>query len=399
MDLTIRTAIKEDLDEIVRLDGISFGAQYTEEDIADAFDRVDLSRFLLATDNDRVVGIAGDYPFSMTVPGGAVEVPGVTWVSVVPTHRRRGVLRQLMHRQLRDYAAEGAPLAILTASEGGIYRRFGYGVATTVRRTVLDRRRALLTVPADAGRVEVLPADQARTRLPSLHERWRTQVPGGLSRNEAWWDTLFNDRQSMRGGMSGKFYLVHRDGYITYRVKEDWADGQPKHQCWITDYAPITEQAHADLWQLLLGMDLFGTIESHQVPVDDPLPFKLDDFRQVRTVAVNDGVWGRPIDVAATLSARTYGVEIDAVLEVTDPLFGDGQYWLRGGPDGATCSRVSRPATVRMSIDSLGASYLGGHRLLTLASAGSVKADDRAQLTRLDRAFLTDRAPLHGTAF
>ena len=86
--------------------------------------------------------MAGHYRFTMTAPGGAgLEVPGVTWVSVLPTHRRRGVLTALMDRQIEGYEAAGRSCAVLMASEGSIYRRFGYGVATTAVQ-VVDRTPA-----------------------------------------------------------------------------------------------------------------------------------------------------------------------------------------------------------------------------------------------------------------
>jgi predicted acetyltransferase len=398
MDITLRTAGTEDIAAMARVDGASFGYQYTDQELADVFEGVDLDKFFVACDGADIVGVAGDYPFTMTVPGGSLPVPGVTWVSVSATHRRRGILRQMMEYQLRGYAERGDPLAILTASEGGIYRRFGYGAATFTRKTVVDLRRASLREAADAGGVQLVDAAQARTLLPELHERWRGQVPGAVSRNASWWDRLFQDREADRGGMTAKFYLVHPEGYLVYRAKPDWGDGRPNHTCWITDYAPGSPAAHAALWQLLLGMDLFGSIESYQIPLDDPLPFLITDHRQVQTTALNDGIWVRPIDVAAMLSTRTYGSEVDTVIEVTDPMLGDGRYRLRGGAGSSSCERTDRSADVHLTVDALGSAYLGGHRIVTLAAAGAVHGDQTA-ITRLDRAFLADRAPSHGTAF
>jgi predicted acetyltransferase len=401
VDVELRPGTAEDHQEILRLDGLSFGEHYTEQDAEDAF-AVDPPEYVLATVDDRIVGVAGAYRFaSMTVPGGSLAVPGVTWVSVSPTHRRRGVLRALMDRQLRDFAAEGAPAAILTASEGGIYGRFGYGPATSVRRTVIDRRAATLIRPtADSGgEVRMLTAEQARPVLPELHRRWREQVPGALNRTESWWDSLFLDREQHRDGMSAKFYLVHPEGYLSYRVKQNWNDGFPSHMCWINDYAVSASAAHAALWHVLLGMDLFGSIESMQIPLDDPLPFLLTNFREVRTTVLNDGMWVRPLDPAAMLAARSYRVEIDTVVQVQDPLLGDRRVALTGGPDGANCEYTDRPAQVGFSLAGLGSAYLGGHRLHTLARAGAVQCDDAALLSRLELALSTDRVPFHGTGF
>ena len=77
-----------------------------------------------------IVGGAGVFPFTMSVPGARVATAGVTVVGVLPTHRRRGILRAMMRKQLADVHERGEPLAALWASEGSIYGRFGYGLAS-----------------------------------------------------------------------------------------------------------------------------------------------------------------------------------------------------------------------------------------------------------------------------
>ena len=78
-----------------------------------------------------LVGTTGVYSFQMAVPGAVFPVAGVTAVSVLPTHRRRGILRALMTRQIADIAARGEePIAALWASETPLYGRYGYGRAS-----------------------------------------------------------------------------------------------------------------------------------------------------------------------------------------------------------------------------------------------------------------------------
>src|ERR1700756_4581670 len=43
-----------------------------------------------------IVGTTGAYSLRMAVPGAVLPVAGVSYVSVMPSHRRRGVLRSLM---------------------------------------------------------------------------------------------------------------------------------------------------------------------------------------------------------------------------------------------------------------------------------------------------------------
>jgi predicted acetyltransferase len=397
VDLTIRYADAGEFSQVAELDGANFGFHYSPEELADARLDIDPERVVVAADGDRLLAVSAEVPLDMTLPGGAaVPVLGLTWVSVEVTHRRRGILRAVIEHQLRAAAADGFAASVLGASEGGIYGRYGFGVASSKRRTVVDRHRARLgaTVPSDA--VRRLTTAEARDVLPELHDRWRRQVPGAVARDQRRWEFLLLDRDYQRQGRSGLFHLVHPDGYVSYRIKGDWGDGDPRHECWLVDYAPVTAEAHAALWQTLLGMDLVGRIESYAVPVDDPLPLLLADYRRVETTHLADEMWLRPLDVPALLGGRTYALDVECVIGVADPLLGDTRVRLAGGPDGAACERTDAPADILLPVGALGAACLGGVRLTWLARAGQVRGE-AAVLTRLDRALLADRAPVMGT--
>lgn len=393
MDIQLRPGTPEDLPEIAEVDGASFGFSYDEEALARIGTRgID---FTVATDGDRIVGVSGDFRFNLTVPGGAkLSVPGVTWVSVLPTHRRRGVLSTMMASLLEAYARAGDPGAILTASEAGIYRRFGYGMASQDVRVSINRSLTRLRTPVDTSAVEFLSAEQARTRLPQLHREWERDVPGALSRDEKWWTHLLRDGPDQRQGGSARQYLAHPGGYVAYRARERWENGRPSGSCVITDYKICTPEAHAAIWQVLLGLDLFATIEAWQLPLDDPLPLMLTDSRQLQVIAIKDGIWLRPIDVAALLSARRYRVDVSAVIEVEGARFA-----LSAGPDSAECRPTDQPPDLVLDRPGLGSLYLGGFRLNTLLRSGGARCDDPALARRLDLAFGTERTPQHGTDF
>jgi predicted acetyltransferase len=409
VDIRIRRARPEEFPAVAELDGASFGFHYSEQELADAVLDIDPARIMLATEGEwappdergrsgsgSLAAVSAEVPLQMAVPGGDLRVMGITWVSVEITHRRRGVLRALVEHQLRAHAGAGCTATVLGASEGGIYGRFGFGAASSVRRMSIDRMRSRLVAPVDTGAVRRLSTDGARNLLPGLHERWRATTPGALGRDERRWQFLMLDREYQRHGASGLFHLVHPDGYVSYRIKPDWGDGDPRHECQLVDYAPVTPQAHAALWQTLLGMDLVGTITSNAVPPDDPLPHLLADPRRVETLHLGDGMWVRPLDVCALLGGRSYALEVEVALQVADPLLGDGRYLLTGGPDGATCTRTERAADILLGVGALGAICLGGTRLATLARAGVVSGAGDA-LRRLDLALLADRLPFHGT--
>jgi predicted acetyltransferase len=111
-----------------------FGRERPDEQWAERWlKNFQLDRMHAAFEGSEIVGGAGAFTFRMTVPGGAaLETAGVTIVGVLPTHRRRGILRSMMRAQLDDVHERGEPLAALWASEETIYGRYGYGLASLV---------------------------------------------------------------------------------------------------------------------------------------------------------------------------------------------------------------------------------------------------------------------------
>ena len=342
----LRRATADDLRAIADVDGRGFGFQQTEEELEHFRPMFDPERFLLACDPDSgtILGVTGSYALDVTLPGGAVlPVPGVTWVSVDPTVRRRGILRAMFAEQHAGFVADGAVLALLTASEGTIYSRFGYGVTTLNRSFEITRRRAEFRADApDPGGVRYVDPETARKLAPELHRRWCAITPGAVSRSEAMWDGQLRDEERWRNGGSALFFLVHADGFASYRVR--WSDSSAS----VVDLFAVTDEAYAALWRVLLGLDLVDKVTGHKsLALADPLPLMLTDARQVHTTAVDDGLWSRVLDVPAALAARRYAVEVDVVLDVHDDFLDrGGRVRLQGGPEGATCNadrRARRP--------------------------------------------------------
>lgn len=393
----VRAGTAADMPAIARQDGVQFGYEFGGAALDSVLRVLDPDRFLVAVDGDRVVGATGEYDLNFTAPGGALlDLPAVTWVSVAPSHTRRGILRSLMHTQLRRYADEGALGTMLTASQSGIYGRFGFGAATQVRRISIDVARARLRDEVDATGVRIATADEARAAMPPVHERWRRQIPAGIGRSEPRWDAFVADL-----GATGQplMYLLHADGFIAFRPEGRWADGHSVTKATVLLYAAATAEAHAALWQAMLSMELYTEISSEQLPIDDPLEHLLAEPRRVRTTGVWDGGWLRPLDIAGLLAARTYGVEFEAVWDVRDELFGHGRYRIKAGPEGAVVARTDDAPDVVSDVSVLGALYFGGHRLHALVAGGRARVDDPALLRRLDRALLADRAPFCGLHF
>ena len=77
-------------------------------------------------------------------------------------------------------------------------------------------------------------------------------------------------------------------------------------------------EAEALLWRYLLDIDLTEALEISSAPLDDPLAWRLADWRAYRVTGQADFLWVRVLDPVAALSARTYGSTDQLVLDVAD---------------------------------------------------------------------------------
>lgn len=385
----IRTPGVDDLDAVFRRDEEAFGGAFTDEQRRTWSDLLDLSRFRLAVDGTSVVGLAGSHALELTLPGDTVvPMAGTTWVSVAPTHRRRGLLRRLIDEVHADIDARGEPIAGLMASEAGIYERFGYGVATRWRHVEIDRRRTRFDdrfLP-DVGGMEMIDPLAEVDRLADIYDRYRRRRVGEVSRTAPWIRMRLTEEPGRRGG------VIHADGYAAWTIKEDWNDFDPRHELRLDDVVACTDEARAAVWNLILSHDLVGPIRSTaSIAIDDPLPAWLTNPRAVRTTALHDFLWLCPRQVAELCSARRYRVDDSMVVEV------EGERWrIEGGAEDAHAEMVDDAPDVTMTRGALGSLLLGGVTATELASTKRLTGDD---LPRADVFFGWSPAPHCTTSF
>lgn len=348
-----------------------------------------------------LVGLVAALSFQMTVPGGAVlPTAAVTFVSVLPTHRRRGLLREMIHRQLDEIRDREEPLAALFASEAPIYGRFGYGIATFAEQWKIDAERARLSrPPAGPGEVRFVDAHEAVGWFKGPFERERLRRPGMVDRTEAWWnERLMDPVAAKRPNPPSDFYAVYLEGRdsqgaVHYRVRGSEERYVIANSMEVRDFLTSTREAREALWDFLLNIDLIAEIRA-RVPVDDPLPWMLSDIRAVER-RVGDHMYLRIVDIPKALAARRYANEDRLVLDVEDEFGGrtEGTYVLDGGRDGADCRATGESPDLRLSVTDLASIYLGGVSLGSLARAGRVSEEEAGAVWRMDRMFQTELAP------
>ncbi len=351
-------------------------------------------------DGDRLVGTAAAFSFEMTVPGAVMPTAGITMVGVHPTHRRRGALRRMMRMQLDDVHERGEPLAILWASEGSIYQRFGYGLSTLRARIGVARERSTFRRPhVPSGELRFVGVDEAKRLFPPVHDAVLPGRPGFFHRSPAFWDETLHDPEHWRHGAGAAFHVLHEvdgrpDGYARYRIKDQWDDGGPNSTLMVSEILATNPSAHLDLWRFLLDVDLIGKIEAWNIAPDDPLILAVLEPRRLG-LGLADGIWLRVVDVASALAGRRYQADGQLVLEVRDEFCGwnAGRWALRVEAGAPLIERTENAADLACDITDLGAAYLGAFSFRQLADAARVTELAPGGLSRADALFRTQRAP------
>jgi predicted acetyltransferase len=406
VSIEIRAVTPDEVADMIAADRRGFGqAPNFFATGSSAWSEGELDRTRVAFEDGAIVGVSRAYSFEVTLPGGVLApAAAVSWVSVVPTHRRRGILTQMMGALHDDARAREEPAAILTASESVIYGRFGYGCATSRVGYALERTRAKFARPTgDTGRVRFVAREEAEKVLPALYDQVRVARPGMVSRPDIWWSQIF---WGLDKPDKAFFVVVHEnaagvaDGFAAYEIRGAWNRGIPNTTLWVEDIEATDDTARGALWEFLLGVDLVDVVEGARLPIDEPLRHWVADSRRVRVTFISDGLWLAPLDPQALLSSRTYS-EFDGhvVLEVHAP---DGLVQtlaVDGNATGARCEPTTAAPDLVLDSATLGACILGGNRFHDYAAAKAVEERRPGALAYADAMFAISPPPRMTSGF
>ena len=355
---------------------------------------------LCAFDDGKVVSQVGAFPFTVRLNGAPVSMAGVTMVGTLPAYRRQGLLRKLMTRSFEQMRERNQPLAILWASMGAIYQRFGYGIASDSVRYAFDPRVAGLQEPFEAsGHVSLETPEEAYPVIKQLYVEWASPRNLAIHRGRALWQasTLHADEKDRP-----VYVGVYRDaegtprGHVVYQFKEEARLGHPgpNQLLKVKDFIALDLDAYKALWQYLLAHDLVGEVQMEGcVGPDDPAPDLLLEPRMLRK-GVHDAIWMRVVDVEGAMVARPYGERGELTFSLSDPMcpWNDGTWLLETDGRTSAARKVERAAELCVTPNSL-ATLLAGCRTAThLARVGRLSGEAEV-LSRADRLFRTEYAP------
>ncbi len=387
MQYPIRNITAEDQERFLKTMSIPFGMDPTPGMNARFRIAMEQADLRAAFDGEQMISTFGSYRLNLTVPGGnSVPTAGTTLVTVLPTHRRQGVLTAHMRKHFQEAFDQGQPLAALWASESHIYGRFGYGPAAEATRITIQKASAKLLQPVDVrGSMRLVDADEALKIFPEIYRPIAKARPGMFERSADWWKVrVLADLEEMRRGATSHRRVLHlRDGqaagYAIYRINPAFSHQPAELQ--LVELIGLDPLAERALWQYLLGVDLISTITHWNLPVDDPLPWWVEQPRELQRKLTGDSIWVRPVNVIEALNQRRYGSAGELVFEYRDGYcpWNEGTFRLHVSNNGqGHCEKTQAPSELALTPFTLGSVYLGGPRVRELARAGLITGSPEA---------------------
>lgn len=406
MAISLRTITDVEVDAFVRAAGYGFADRW-EPPAPDGWPYAETDRAIVAVDGDDMVATGRNYGLELTLPGGGiVAAGGVSAITTRPTHRRQGLLRAVMRWLVNDSVERGEVVSMLTASEGGIYGRFGYGIATRISSVAVERHLTTLIPPPSTTTVRMVEPDVGITIARPLFDQIRRTRVGAVSRPDAWWRDEW--APSIAVAPRRRFDVVveidgQPVGYALYVVTGEWTGGHTQKVVDVRDFMAASDDAEHALWNYLLHIDQTVAMRSWNTPSDSSLPWLLSDPRQCRTEGVRDFLWLRPVDTQRLLGERSYGHDGELTLEVTDPFLGlestIGRFRVSSRGGVAACVRTDGEPDLTMDAATLGAVALGGVAPSVLVRARRMTARDEASVGTADAMFRAEREPFASTWF
>ena len=356
---------------------------------------------LCAFDGAKLVSSYSAFPFTMRANGAATPLAGVSTVGTLPEYRRRGLVRRILTQAFQDMRERGQPVSALWASQAAIYQRYGYAMATVLRRYSIDTVDiAFHDGDEGSSRVERLDVATGYEPCKQVYIRFIEHRMGYLHRARALW---LNNALEERDADGPIHVALSRDGtgepdgYAIYTLRTDRVDHASRGQeIVVRDLAWLSVDAYRSLWTFFKRHDLVGKVRWESAPLDDPAP---ELFLEPRLLHQRDGegVWLRVMDVAAALEGRGWSGEGVATLAVSpDPLtpWNDGTLRIEAANGAAEVTRSPNgtSADATLSIKALAVLYAGRRSARELSAWGMLQAEPKT-VRRLDALFATQHAP------
>jgi predicted acetyltransferase len=331
MSVEYRPAQTNEMREFYYSGRIAFGRSVVAHELdSDMQDPLMLpERTLCAFEDGQMAAKMVTLPLRVYWNGPAIDCGGVTAVSTLPSHRRRGHVRELLRRTFVTMREARQPVSLLWASMAAIYQRFGYGLAFASHSCNFDARRIAFVDPVDCpGSIRILDNKDAVSSVDAAYHRFARVRASALERDGAWRERLTRQLASPRSETSREPLLVavYEEagsilGYVVYGI-ERLGPGRPapRHdRITVHEFVWLSAAAHRALIQYLAAYDLVESVWFRLLAADDPLFYQVEDPR-VLGMGISEGAMLRIVDLRAALEGRAYDSDGSLTFGISDEL-------------------------------------------------------------------------------
>jgi predicted acetyltransferase len=344
----------------------------------------------------RLVAACRLYRFEQYVGGTALATMGLGTVAISPTHRRRGLARQLVAAGFREARERGDVASALYPFRTSFYRDLGYGMAGEVHQFGFPPR----ALPDDPGRerVRLVESDEDRAEVAGLYARWAPHQTGQLRRTDRAWEPVW--QQGTRHGVVYRDEAGRAGGYLIFRYHGDAQRGGRVVE--VEEIAWTERAARLALYGWLASLsDQWDTILYRAHP-EEAFPEHLSELRHplegvprwhfwFAPAAVTYGPMFRLLDVAKAWSLRAAQPEASATvaLEVHDPQIAENSGPLVLRMEGGRIEVLERQPSavdvrVHIGIEALSRLFIGALSPTAALLAGAARVDRPELIPRLE---------------
>ncbi len=355
----------------------------------------------------KMAATMGVFPFTVRLNGAPVKMGGVTAVGTLPQYRRQGLLRGIMQQGFETMRERGQSIAILWASMGAIYQRFGYGlVSSQVNYTFDPRVAGFESGPEPTGAVSLESKDDAWPIIKQLYIQWCQPRNLQIHRATALWEAnVFRPRKKGEPVFIG----VYRNGdgeargHIVYRTFErETHEPGPNQVMQVTDFIAMDMDAYRGLWNYIRRHDLVGRVEMHgAVGEEDPAPDLLLEPR-ILNRHTQDAIWGRILDIPAALPQRPFGDRGELTFRITEDRmcpWNAGTWLLETDGKTTEVRQTDRTPDLTMNMNTLASLVFGQRPSSHYHRAGKIEAASSQALKTADHIFATEYPPFCSNGF
>jgi predicted acetyltransferase len=395
----IRLAHDDELDRVHFIVAYSFTADRSEHGRKQMMHVEKMARPIILLDAGEPVAALRVYPFRIRIEGRPIEMGGVSSVSCLPEHRRKGHVGRLLIYALAEMRDKGQHLSALYTPHPDLYRRYGWMVAASnLKYTWSPKQVRPYHSERPAGHAERVD-EEGWPLIAELYEKWAVDRTGPLERSEAWWREGFFRVIYDDGERTLNDVVVWRNeagvatGYMSYTPQRQASFGSTVQ---VRELVTLSGEAQTGFLRYILSHDLSNEI-TYYGPIDDTFAYTVDNSFQLKREFVED-IMLRVVDVEGAVGARPAGPgapEGALTIEISDAAcpWNSGTWHITSEGGRLAAAKSDGAGQIAMEVATFAAVYDGYMKTTDAVRAGLAESTDAAAMALADSVFAVKYAP------